>query len=133
MIPLAPRWSTAPAQRGWRRKFAEAGRGIKRGMRGQSSFAVHVFAAMTAIAAAAVLSCTYLEWCVLVACIGAVFTAELFNSSVETLFHGLDRATKERLAGVLDIAAGAVLVASITAAIAGTIVFVHRVNALITS
>ena len=52
-------------------------------------------------------------------CIGLVLTAELFNSAVETLFRGLDEPTRERAWPALDIAAGAVLLASVFAAAVG--------------
>ena len=113
-------------ERRWREKFREALRGMKLGVRGHSSFFVHFFFAAMVLAAAVVLDCERLEWCLLLGCIGLVFTAELFNSSIETLFRGLDAETKSRLAGVLDIAAGAVLMASLTAAMIGAIVFAHR-------
>ncbi len=112
--------------RRWRDKFREAFRGVKRGIRGQSSFFVHFFFAVCAVAAAAILQCTVVEWCIVVICIGMVLAAELFNSAVETLFHGLDVATQQRIEGCLDIAAGAVLVASLTAAAVGIILFGHR-------
>ena len=75
---------------------------------------------------ALVLHCGVLEWCILLGCVGLVMTAELFNSAVETLFRGLDEATKERVWPCLDIAAGAVLLASIVSAIIGTIIFVRQ-------
>ncbi len=123
-------WEPLPAVerpvRCWRDKFREAFRGIKLGVRGHSSFAVHFFAAAVVIVMAWVLECDWWEWSLLLSCIGAVLTAELFNSAIETLFHGLDRETKGRLKGVLDIAAGAVLMASLTAATVGLIVLGHR-------
>jgi diacylglycerol kinase len=109
--------------RRWRTKFREAARGVKLGVRGHSSFFVHFFAAALVLAAATALQCAVWEWAILVGCIGAVLTAELFNSAIETLFHGLDVATKSRLNGVLDIAAGAVLVASATAVVIGALIF----------
>jgi len=45
---------------------------------------------------------------------------------VETLFRGLDEATRERVWPCLDIAAGGVLLASLFAAVIGTIVFVRQ-------
>ncbi|MDW8242382.1 MAG: diacylglycerol kinase [Thermogemmata sp.] len=113
--------------RRWRDKFAEAWRGIKRGIRGHSSFFVHFFFAVSAVAMAAVLQCTLWEWCLIIGCIGLVLTAELFNSAIETLFHGLDIASKARIQGCLDIAAGAVLLASMTAAVIGTLIFGQRI------
>jgi diacylglycerol kinase len=51
-----------------------------------------------------------------------VLTAELFNSAVETLFRHLDEPLRDRAYPALDIAAGAVLVASVAAAVVGVIV-----------
>src|SRR5262245_25100173 len=97
--PLAAAEAPAPRppRRRWRDKFGEAARGVKLGVRGHSSFFVHFFFAALTLAAAAVLQCALVEWCVLVGCIGGVLTAELFNSALETLFHGLDAGTKQRL------------------------------------
>jgi diacylglycerol kinase len=120
--PPAPE-ITARRERSWAVKFAVAWRGLKLGIRGQSSFFVHFFFAVLVVAVAVVFSCALWEWCVLLGCIGLVFTAELFNSTIETLFRGLDPQTKERTWPALDIAAGAVLMASITAAILGTLIF----------
>jgi diacylglycerol kinase len=112
--------------RAWRAKVADAARGIKLGIRGHSSFFVHFFCAALVVAAAGALQCGIAEWALLIGCIGAVLAAELFNSALEPLFHGLDPATKQRLTGVLDIAAGAVLLAGITAAIIGSLVLGTR-------
>ena len=109
--------------RRWRDKFREAIRGVKRGVRGQSSFSVHIFCAVGAIAAAGALECDHYEWCIVLGCVGMVVTAELINSSIETLFRGLEQEARDRVYGCLDIAAGAVLVAGLTAAAIGTIIF----------
>jgi diacylglycerol kinase len=117
-------------RRSWRAKFRDAFRGLKLGVRGHSSFSVHFFFAALVIAAAIVFRCEFLDWCLLVGCIGLVLTAELVNSAIETLFHGLDERTKARVSATLDIAAGAVLLASITAVVIGCIVFLHRLAVL---
>jgi diacylglycerol kinase len=119
--PPAPR-----RRKSWVAKFKVAFRGIKLGVRGHSSFFVHFFFTALVIMAAVVLHCDVIDWCILLGCIGFVLTAELFNSTLETLFRGLDEATRERTWPCLDIAAGAVLVASITSAIVGSLVFIHR-------
>jgi diacylglycerol kinase len=116
--------------RTWRGKFGAAFRGIKLGVRGHSSFFVHFFVAAMVLLAAIVLRCDPLEWSILLGCIGLVLTAELFNSTIETLFRGLDDATKSRVWPCLDIAAGAVLLASITAAIIGALVFLQHLALL---
>lgn len=125
-VPNAPsdHEPTRKPRRTWRDKVGEALHGVKLGVRGQSSFFVHFFLTALVVAAGGVFQVSRLEWALLIGCIGLVLTAELFNSALETLFHGLDEATKQRLVGVLDIAAGAVLLAASTAAIVGCLVFV---------
>jgi diacylglycerol kinase len=71
------------------------------------------------------------QWCLLLGCVGLVLTAELFNSAVETLFRGLDEPTKARVWPCLDIAAGAVLLASITASVIGGLIFLYQLAALL--
>jgi diacylglycerol kinase len=127
-LPFAPDElaESEPASRPprpWRHKFGDAFRGLKLGIRGHSSFSVHFFFAALVAAAAIVLRCSVEQWCLLVGCIGMVLTAELFNSAIETLVRSLDEATRQRLWPCLDIAAGAVLLASITAAIIGAAIF----------
>jgi diacylglycerol kinase len=130
--PLRAEPANAPRpRRPWRRKFGDAFRGLKLGIRGQSSFFVHFFFAALVVAAAIVLRCALLEWCLLLGCVGMVLVAELFNSAVETLFRGLDEATRERVWPCLDIAAGAVLLASIAAMIIGSIIFLPRLASLL--
>jgi diacylglycerol kinase len=101
---------------------------MKLGIRGHSSFSIHFFFTALVLAAAIVFRCDLLEWCILLGCIGMVLTAELFNSAIETLFRGLDEPTRERVWPCLDIAAGAVLLASITAAIIGSILFLNKLT-----
>jgi diacylglycerol kinase len=128
--PLEPPEPPRPRpRRRWVDKFRDAFRGLKLGIRGHSSFFVHFFFAALVIAAAVVIGCTLVDWCLLLFCIGLVLTAELVNSAIETLFRGLDDGTKARCKGSLDIAAGAVLTASFTALVIGTIVFGHRLAA----
>ncbi len=119
--PIPPR-----KRRPWRQKFRVAFRGIKLGVRGHSSFCVHFFFAALVVMTAFVLECDRLEWCVLIGCIGLVLTAELFNSTVETLFRGFPDDLKKQTWPALDISAGAVLMARLTAAVLGLLVFVPK-------
>lgn len=137
MVPRAPLLGNEDdadkprPRRPWRAKFRDAFRGLKLGVRGHSSFSVHFFAAAVVLATAIVLRCTVIEWGILVLCIGLVLTAELFNSTVETLFRGLDEPTRARSWPALDIAAGAVLCASLCAAVVGIAIFSYRMAILL--
>ncbi|MSU79136.1 MAG: diacylglycerol kinase family protein [Gemmataceae bacterium] len=118
-------------RRPWAAKFRDALRGMKLGIRGHSSFFVHFFATALVMAAGVALQCTLHEWMILLLCIGGVLTAELFNSALEVLHRGLDPETRERNYKALDIAAGAVLMASVTAAVVGAIVFAYQLAKLL--
>jgi diacylglycerol kinase len=127
---FAPEGAPARPPRSWRQKFADAFRGMKLGIRGQSSFFVHFFFAALVIAAAIALGVDLVSWCILLLCIGMVLVAEMINSALELLFRGLDERQKARCYRSLDIAAGAVLLASIATAVVGAIIFVNRLMVL---
>src|SRR5262245_51353767 len=137
MSVLPPTFETEPEpasrpRQSWVKKFRVAFRGLKLGVRGHSSFAVHFFFTALVLAAGIILECSLLQWCVLLGCIGLVLTAELFNSALETLVRGLDEATRERVWPALDIAAGAVLFASLTPSVIGCLALLHQVAHFLT-
>jgi diacylglycerol kinase len=119
-----------PKPRTWYEKFRDAFRGVRSGMRGQSSFQVHIVVAVAVLAAAALLRCTFWEWCVLLLCIGGVLTAEMINSALEHLAKAVDRDHNPHLGDALDTGSAAVLFASLAAAAVGTLIFLGRVIAL---
>ena len=120
-VPDTPPTPRKP--RRWRAKFAEAFRGLWLGTRGHSSFLVHFPIAALVIAAGLVLRLDVVRWCILLGCITAVLSAELFNSAIEILCRVLEVERLPNGRAPLDIAAGAVLAVSIGAAIIGCIVF----------
>jgi diacylglycerol kinase len=130
---LEPTTASRRQPNSWRRKFGDAFRGLKRGIRGESSFFVHFFFTALVIAAAVAFGCDLLEWCLLLGCIGMVLVAELFNSAIETLCRGLDEATRARVWPCLDIAAGAVLLASFVAVIVGGLIFLKNLLHMLAS
>jgi diacylglycerol kinase len=135
VFPNLPEQDESPQtprpRRPWAQKFLDALRGLKFGVRGHSSFFVHFFAAALVVAVAAAMECTLMQWAMLLLCIGGVFTAELINSAIETLHRGLDAETRERTWKALDIAAGAVLMASLTVAMVGLLVLGKRLGQLL--
>jgi diacylglycerol kinase len=116
----------ATTKNSWVRKFRCAFRGAKLGVRGQSSFFVHFFVAAAVVAAALALGATLAEWCILVACISAVLTAEMINSAIERLARAVDQQPNPHVRDALDIGSGAVLVASLGAAVIGAVIFLNR-------
>jgi diacylglycerol kinase len=119
------------SERPWPRKFCDAFRGVKAGVRGQSSFFVHFFTTAAVIVAGVVLGVNLIEWCILLVCITMVLTAEMFNSALESMAKAVTGETDPHLGNSLDISSGAVLVASIGAAIAGSIIFISRLGIML--
>jgi len=119
------------SERPWPRKFRDAFRGVKAGVRGQSSFFVHFFMTAAVIVGAVVLRVDLLEWCILLACIAMVLTAEMFNSALESMAKAITGETAPHLGNSLDISSGAVLVASIGAALVGSIIFINRLGMML--
>jgi diacylglycerol kinase len=113
-----------------RDRFRAAARGLKLGVRGHASFFVHFFFSALVLAAAIVLRCDLVQWCLLLGCIGLVLIAELVNSAIELLVRGLDEENRARVWPCLEIAAGVVLLACVTAGSIGGLIFLCRLATL---
>lgn len=117
----------------WSRRaqsFVFAGRGLWWLLTSQPNARIHAVATIAVVALGARLSLTTSEWCAVLLAIGLVWTAEGLNSALEAL---ADRVAPERhpLVGrAKDIAAGAVLAASIIAALVGVLIFGPKLLAL---
>jgi diacylglycerol kinase len=118
------------AGRTWARKFGDAFRGFKRGVRGESSFSVHFFCAATVVAAAIALGVSLQQWCLLLLCISAVLSAEMFNTSLEWIAKAITRERDERIGAALDMGSAAVLLVALGSASVGAVIFIHRIGEL---
>lgn len=121
----------ASSLRHWSLKFRNAFRGMRVGMLGQTSFYAHSVISLLVFVAAIALHVTLLEWCVLLLCIGLVLTAELMNSSLECFGKAITDEFDEDIRDALDIASGAVLIASISAAIVGATILIFRLGLMV--
>ena len=106
----------------WKQKFACAVRGLAVGVRGQNSFTIHFLATLAVVALATWLQVSQADWLVLTLCITIVLSAELFNSAIEHLARAITPEEHPEIRNSLDIASGAVLLASLGAAVAGLMV-----------
>jgi diacylglycerol kinase len=104
--------------------FRFAFKGMTAVFRSEPNMHLHVLASIVVLAMAYGFEVTRMEWCLLILCIGMVWVAELFNTSIETLTD-LVSPDHNVLAGkTKDIAAGAVLMAAITAVAVGLFIFI---------
>ncbi|HEX4140231.1 MAG TPA: diacylglycerol kinase family protein [Candidatus Methylacidiphilales bacterium] len=110
--------------------FRHAIRGIVLVIRTQHNAWIHLVATLAVIVAGKLLNVSRGEWLALVFAIGFVWTAEALNTALEFLADEISLERRERLGLAKDAGAGGVLLASITAATIGLIVFVPHVLAL---
>ncbi|MFT7380649.1 MAG: diacylglycerol kinase [Roseivirga sp.] len=97
--------------------------GLKHVIHNEHNFRIHLFAALVVIALGFYLQITTTDWLWLIAAIGFVMVTEILNSAIENLVD-LISPQKQKKAGLIkDMAAAAVLIASITAAIIGVLIF----------
>ncbi|ADB14806.1 diacylglycerol kinase [Pirellula staleyi DSM 6068] len=115
-----------PRRQSWFRKFASAMRGIGIAIGGERSFYVHlpVAALMLLLSFWVRMPFSYMVW--IIAAIGAVFTAEIFNTAIERLARRVSLKDDPEIADVCDIASGAVLVTAITAVVIGVLILGPR-------
>ncbi|MGW8257400.1 MAG: diacylglycerol kinase, partial [Thermoguttaceae bacterium] len=115
-------------KRPWAIKFRDAFRGIKAGIRGQSSFFIHFFMAAAVLIAAMLWRANLVEWSLLLLCISIVLTAEMFNSALETMAKAISAEDNPHLRDSLNIGSAAVLLAACGAAIVGGLIFINRLG-----
>lgn len=110
----------------WSTKFRNAFRGLRVGVRGQSSFCVHFSVSILVFLVASFLQVSLMEWCILLLCMGLVLSAELVNSSIECMAKAITKELDDDIRDALDIASSAVLVASVFSAVVGLTILVFR-------
>ena len=112
------------------RSFGHAGNGLRVLVSGQHNAWIHGALTVGAIGLGFGLQISGLEWCAIVIVIALVWVAEGCNTALELLADAVIPERNEKVGQAKDTAAGAVLVASIAAAMVGAIVFLPRLLAL---
>lgn len=92
---------------------------------------LHLSAAVIAIAFGFALSISAMEWIAIIACIGAVFSAEAFNTAIEYLADRISSNYDEAVGRAKDVAAGAVLFLAVASAVVGAIIFIPKIIVLL--
>jgi diacylglycerol kinase (ATP) len=112
------------------RRFGWAGRGVLVVFRTQENARIHAGAAVLTVAAGFFFGISRGEWIAVILAIGLVMTAEAINTAIEAVVD-LASPGQHPLAGrAKDVAAGAVLLAAITAVVVGILVFGPHLLAL---
>ena len=105
------------------KSFVHAGRGVWIFLKGTHNSWIHMTIFVIAVIAGFYFNISRIEWMMLIFASGLVFMADAFNTAIEIdidltspEYHPFARDTK-------DVAAGAVLIAALTAAVIGVFIF----------
>lgn len=113
------------------RSFPHAFAGVAFVLRTQTNAWVHAVATGAVCILAFIVRVDQMEWCALILAIGMVWAAEAANTAVELLADAVHPEPHPLIGRAKDVGAGAVLFASIAAAIVGLIVFLPKLVAMV--
>lgn len=113
------------------RSFGYAFSGIFSCIRKERNIKIHCFAAVMVTIFGFLLKISVTEWLVCLVLFGLIMGLELVNTAIEAVVDLVTQERKPLAKTAKDTAAGAVLIAAIFAAIAGCIIFIPKLWALI--
>lgn len=113
------------------RSFTYAFNGLREVTRNENNFRFHLLAAALTLSLAFHFPITTTEWLFIILFIGLVTMAEVFNTALEKLVDWQSPEHNLRAGQIKDMAAGAVMLASVTALAGGMIIFYKYFVALI--
>ncbi len=104
--------------------FKNARKGMRLSIKSERNIRIHFFAAVLVLITAFCLNFSIVQFCILLLTIAFVISAEMFNSAIEFSLDSIFHNKYSRMVGMAkDIAAGAVMVVTITAVMIGVLLF----------
>jgi diacylglycerol kinase (ATP) len=110
--------------------FSHALNGLRCLLRHEHNAWLHFAATLLVVCAAGASRLSWSDWRWLVVAIGLVWMAETFNTAIEQLCNRVSSGPDPIIKRVKDLAAGAVLIASATAALIGFLTFLPHLSEL---
>lgn len=107
--------------------FKYAFTGIVTSFKTEQNMKIHILIMILIIIAGIVLKISSLDWIILVIMFALVISAELFNTTIETVVDMITMEKNEKAKIAKDVAAGAVLVLAIGSVIVGLIIFIPKI------
>ena len=117
---------------GRKKSFGYAIKGLY-ALYGETNARIHAAATVLVFALGAALGLTPLDWTLLAIAATMVWVAEALNTALEALSDAAVPEYSPHIAVAKDVAAGAVLLASVGAVAVGLLVFVHHLVARLSS
>jgi diacylglycerol kinase (ATP) len=112
--------------RGRLRSFYYAGAGLKQFFRQEHNARIHLVAAVVITVIAWLLKVSHMEAVALVLVVGLVWVTEILNTCLEKTMDFITREKHPEIKIIKDLAAGAVLIATITAVLVGLFIFIPK-------
>ncbi len=107
--------------------FGHAFRGLVTLVRTQPNARFHLFATVCVVALGLFLNISHTEWAIIALAVGSVWAAEALNTGLEFLADRVAPEWHELVGAAKDVSAGGVLAISITAAVAGLLIFLPHI------
>ena len=113
--------------------FKNARKGMRLSIKSERNIRVHLFTASLVLVTAYCLNFSIVKFCILLLTIAGVISAEMFNSAIEFSLDAIFHNRYGRMVGMAkDIAAGAVMLVTISAVMIGVLLFAPPIIQLIT-
>ncbi len=112
--------------------FKNARKGMRLSIKSERNIRVHLFTAALVLITAYCLNFSIIKFCILLLTIAGVISAEMFNSAIEFSLDAIFHNRYCRMVGMAkDIAAGAVMLVTISAVMIGVLLFAPPIIQLI--
>ncbi len=108
---------------GFLKNFGFASEGIRYFFKSERNGRLQAAITLLVIFAGFIVGLTRLEWCIILICIAMVLGLEMINTALERVCEMLSKDYHPIIKIIKDVAAGAVLWASVIAALIGLIIF----------
>ena len=104
--------------------FKNARKGMRLTLKSERNLRIHLFVASLVLVSAYCLNFSINKFCILLLTIAGVISAEMFNSAIEFSLDAIFHNKFNRMLGMAkDIAAGAVMIVTISAVLIGVLLF----------
>ncbi len=112
------------------RSFGYAVTGLKQVYDGEPNMKIHGLVTVCVVVASFGLQISFIEWALVIGCVGAVLALECLNTSIECLADQVCPNQDPLIKQVKDSAAAGVLAMSIAAALIGILIFLPKAVSL---
>ena len=109
------------------KSFGYAFAGIKKFLLSEHNARLHFIATILVLIASLVYKVSNTEAIALAGMVGFVWVAEMFNTCIEKVMDFISEEQHPNIQFIKDVAAGAVLIASLTALVTGLFIFIPKI------